>query len=68
MNIRLRCLVPALLYFFTTTAFAHPGPHSHVGVAEGAWHAFFGWEFWLATVMVGVAWLVIRRLRNTQTK
>ena len=68
MNIRLRCLVSALLYIFTTAAFAHPGLHSHVGVDEDAWHAFFGWEFWLATAMVGVVWLVIRRLRNTQTK
>jgi len=68
MNIRLSCLVSALLYIFTTAAFAHPGPHSHVGVDEDAWHAFFGWEFWLAACAVGGAWLVIRRLRNTRAR
>jgi len=68
MNIRLRLFVTPLLYIFAASAFAHPGPHSHVGVAEGAWHAFFGWEFWLVTCAIGGAWFVIRRLRNTRTR
>ncbi len=68
MNIRLHLLAPSLFYIATTAAFAHPGPHSHVGLPEGAWHAFFGWEFALAVCVIGVVWRVIRRLRNTRTQ
>ena len=68
MNIRFRILVGAMIYIFTAAAFAHPGPHSHAGVTEGAWHAFIGWEFWVAALLVGSAWFVVRRLRNTRTQ
>ncbi|MBI3776945.1 MAG: hypothetical protein HY273_15610 [Gammaproteobacteria bacterium] len=66
MNIRLRLLATAMLYIFTASAFAHPGPHSHIGVSEVTWHAFFGWEFWLAMCVIGVAWYVNHRLRNAR--
>ena len=63
MNGRFHLLVSSMLYIFTTGAFAHPGPHSHSGVAEGAWHAFIGWEFALVLMIVGAAWFVVRRAR-----
>lgn len=69
MNIRFHLLVTFMLYIFTMPVFAHPGPHSHVGVAEGAWHAFIGWELGLAGfVAASGAWFLIHRLRNTQAK
>ena len=68
MNIGLRLLVSPMLYIFTATSFAHPGPHTHVGVPEAAWHAFIGWEFVLAGCVIGAAWFIIRRLRTTRTQ
>lgn len=68
MNIRLRLLVSLPLYIFTALAFAHPGPHSHAGVANDAWHAFFGWEFWLVVCTLGALGYLIHRLRNTRTQ
>lgn len=69
MNIRLHLLITSMLYIFTMPVFAHPGPHSHAGVPEGAWHAFIGWEFVLSIFALAVgAWFLIRRLRNTRAK
>lgn len=68
MNLGLRLLVVPMLYIFTATAFAHPGPHTHVGVPEAAWHAFIGWEFALAACVAGAAGLVIFRLLTTRSQ
>ena len=67
MNIGLRLSIGFMLYIFTATSFAHPGPHTHVGVPEATWHAFIGWEFALAAGVTGAAWFIIRRLRTTRT-
>lgn len=66
MNVRFHLLATSLLYIFTTEAFAHPGPHSHSGVTEGAWHALIGWEFALALMVIGAVWFVVRRARITR--
>lgn len=66
MNVRFHLLATSTLYIFTTGAYAHPGPHSHSGVAEGAWHTFFGWEFALALMIVGAVGFVVRRARITR--
>ena len=62
MNIRLRLLVTLPLYIFTASTFAHPGPHAHAGAADDAWHAFFGWEFWLAACAIALLGYLIHRL------
>ena len=64
MNIRFCLLATALFYIFTTPSFAHPGPHSHLGVPEASWHAFIGWEVALAVLVIGALGFIFRRLRN----
>ena len=68
MNIRLRLLVSPVLYIFSSPIFAHPGPHVHFDVPDGAWHAFIGWEFALALIVIGAVLFLMRHLRNTRTK
>lgn len=68
MNRGLHFLVAAMLYIFTATVLAHPGPHTHVGVPEGAWHALIGWELALLVCVTGSVWLILRRLRTLRSK
>lgn len=65
MNYKIQTVLALLLSVATSLVLAHPGPHSHNGIAVDASHAWLGWEAVLILAVFAGA-IMLWRTRDCQ--